>query len=724
MALHRQGRAAEAEAVYRKILAYEPNQFEAQYLLAHLKYELGNPSEANDLLSRALALNPHSPEVWSLLSAVMFSLGRIEDALAACNKTLALNPSNPDGFHNRGTLLTKLGRPEDALVDFDRALSRRPDFILALFNRANVLVELSRYEEALKTYDRVLVLAPLHVDAINNRGNVLAILGRLAEALASFERVLAVKADHLNALNNRGIALKELHRPLEAVASFERALAIDPRYVEAMCNRGSTLALLGRHREACEQIGHALALVPNHSLALTALENSHAATCQWEGIANLRLQLKAAALRGEVEPFTLLRQDLEPAEFLVCVQNYVRKKRPPLSPVDRKNIKRSERIRLAYLSSDFRKHAIAYLTARLFELHDRKRFDVIAISFGADDKSDIRERLRSSFDEFHDVRARSDEEIAHLIRNLDVDVAVDLNGFTQGGRPGVLAQRPAPIQVSYLGYPATMGVDHIDYIIADAIVVPPEQQPFYHEKVVYLPGTYQTNDDLRRISDIVPSRAEVGLPQRGFVFCSFNNSNKITPCMFDLWMRLLQQIEGSVLWLLESNAFVAGNLRCEAKARGVAPDRLVFAPPINLEDHLARHRLADLFLDTLPYNAHTTASDALWAGLPVITCKGSTFAGRVAASLLTAINLPELITHSLQEYEVLALKLARDPALLTSLKQKLARNRETTPLFRSAIFARHVETAYTTMWERHRRGEQPTSFSVSPIPDGTKLAAE
>jgi predicted O-linked N-acetylglucosamine transferase (SPINDLY family) len=721
MALHRQGRTAEAEAVYRAVLAHEPNRFEAQYLLAHLKYELGNASEAHALVSRALALNPQSPEAWSLLSGVMFSLGRREDALAACNKALALNPSDPDALHNRGILLIKLARPADALVDFDRALSHRSDFISALFNRANILIELSRHEEALKSYDRVLALAPFHLDTVNNRGNVLVVLGRLGEALASFERVLSLKGDHLNALNNRGIVLKELGRHLEALASFERALVVDPGCVEAMCNRGSVLAILGRHREAGEQIGHALAIAPNHSLALTALENSHAATCQWEGIADLRLRLKAAALRGEVEPFTLLRQDLQPAEFLLCVQNYARKKRPPLSAVDRKSIKRSEKIRLAYLSSDFRKHAIAYLTARLFELHNRARFDLIGISFGPDDNSDIRERLRSSFDQFHDVRAKSDQEIAHLIRDLSVDVAVDLNGFTLGGRPGVLARRPAPIQVSYLGYPGTMGVDYIDYIIADATVVPPEQQSFYSEKVVYLPDTYQANDDHRSISDIVPSRVDVGLPDHSFVFCSFNNSNKITPCMFDLWIRLLQQIEGSVLWLLESNASVPENLRREAQARGVAPDRLVFAPPVKLEDHLARHRLADLFLDTLPYNAHTTASDALWAGLPVITCQGSTFAGRVAASLLTAINLPELITYSLQEYEVLALKLARDPALLVSLKQKLVRNRETTPLFNTEVFARHVEAAYTTMWDRHRRGEPPTSFSVSSIREGSSL---
>jgi predicted O-linked N-acetylglucosamine transferase (SPINDLY family) len=327
----------------------------------------------------------------------------------------------------------------------------------------------------------------------------------------------------------------------------------------------------------------------------------------------------------------------------------------------------------------------------------------------------MRQRLKRSFDRFVDTRQQSDQEIAELVRKLEIDIAIDLKGFTQDARTGIITKRPAPIQVSYIGYPGTMGTEYIDYIIGDRFVIPEDQHQSYSEKVVYLPDSYQVNDATRHISETKLTRSDAGLPESGFVFCSFNNSFKITPDVFDVWMMLLHQVDGSALWLLEGNSSCAMNLKLEAIRRGVSPERLIFAPKIKLEDHLARHRLADLFLDTIYYNAHTTASDALWAGLPLVTCSGETFAARVAGSLLNAIGLPELVTKSLEEYEALALKLALDPVLLASLKEKLARNRDTYPLFNTARFTRHIETAYITMWERYQRGEPPASFAVDPI---------
>jgi predicted O-linked N-acetylglucosamine transferase (SPINDLY family) len=328
----------------------------------------------------------------------------------------------------------------------------------------------------------------------------------------------------------------------------------------------------------------------------------------------------------------------------------------------------------------------------------------------------MRARLQGAFERFIDVQSKSDQDVVSLMRKLEIDIAVDLVGFTSGSRPAILASRPAPIQVNYLGYAGTIAADHIDYIIADRFIIPEDQQQHYSEQVVYLPDTYMGNDSKRRIAAQAPSRAELGLPATGFVFCSFNNSYKITPHIFAIWMRLLREVDSSVLWLPATDASAIVNLRREAQARGVDPERLVFSSRVERnEDHLARHRLADLFLDTLPYNAHTTASDALWAGLPVLTCQGETFAGRVAASLLQAVGLPELVTTNLADYEALALKLAREPALLAAIKAKLARNRETTPLFNTERFTRHIESAYTTMWERWQRGEPPRSFSVAPI---------
>jgi protein O-GlcNAc transferase len=370
---------------------------------------------------------------------------------------------------------------------------------------------------------------------------------------------------------------------------------------------------------------------------------------------------------------------------------------------------------MAYVSADFHEHATAYLMAGLFEAHDKERFEITAVSFGPDAADAMRARLKPAFDRFVDVRGTSDREVARMLHNLEIDIAIDLKGFSANSRTGIFAQRAAPLQVNYLGYPGTLGADYIDYIIADRHVIPPGHEGYYTEKVVRLPETYQVNDSKRSVADWSPGRAEIGLPDPGFVFCCFNSNYKITPDIFAVWMRLLERVTGSVLWLLETNAAASDNLRREAQRRGVAPERLVFAPPMPLDRHLARHRLADLFLDTRPVNAHTTASDALWAGLPLVTCTGDAFAGRVAASLLDAVGLPELITQNLNDYEALALQLATTPSLLSDIRAKLARNRPLHPLFDTDRQRRHIESAYIAMWERYQRGEPPASFTVEPM---------
>ena len=373
------------------------------------------------------------------------------------------------------------------------------------------------------------------------------------------------------------------------------------------------------------------------------------------------------------------------------------------------------KIKLAYLSADFRQHPVSMLTAQLFELHDRERFEVFGVSLGANDRSDIRTRVVRAFDQFHDVAAKGDHEVAKLLHDLDVDIVVDLGGYTDNTRPGILARRPAAIQVSYIGFLGTMGADFIDYLLADEVVVPPGQRAFYSEHIVRLPECFQVNDSKRVIGTRVPSRSEAGLPEGAFVFCCFNGNYKITAPTFDAWMRLLRGVDRSVLWLFRSNDEAFANLRGAAAARGIDPARLIFAAKANSEDHLARHRLADLFLDTLPINAGATASDALWAGLPIVTLAGSTFLGRVSASLLRAVGLPELVTQSSADYEALALRLAVDPPQLKAVRQKLQVNRLTYPLFNTERFRRHIEAAYTMMWEIWQRGENPRSFTVDPI---------
>jgi predicted O-linked N-acetylglucosamine transferase (SPINDLY family) len=414
-------------------------------------------------------------------------------------------------------------------------------------------------------------------------------------------------------------------------------------------------------------------------------------------------------------PFSVVALSGSAQAQQLAAQNYVREKHAPRHQLGPLSIHRHERIRVGYFSADFHNHATSYLIAELLEEHDKTRFEVFGMSFGPDSKDDMRQRVAAACEHFIDLRDRTDNEVAALARELQIDIAVDLKGYTLDSRTGIFAQRAAPVQVNYLGYPGTMGAPYIDYLIADKILIPDGQRAHYTEKIVCLPDCYQPNDRRRRIAESMPSRAEHGLPN-GFVFCCFNNSYKITPPVFDRWMHILTQIDGSVLWLLEDTPSVKFNLRRAAQARNVDPDRLVFAAWRTLPEHLARYRLADLFLDTLPYNAHTTASDALWAGVPVLTCTGSTFAGRVAASLLTAVGLPELIVTDPDQYETLAVALARDPQRLVALRTRLQTHRDRAALFDTPRYARHLEFAYERMVERARAGRPPAHIDVPRLP--------
>jgi predicted O-linked N-acetylglucosamine transferase (SPINDLY family) len=609
-----------------------------------------------------------------------------------------------------------LRRFDEAVASYNQAISLAPDDASAFYNRGAALHELKRFEEAVVSYDRAIELKLSYPGIFFNRGNALYLLRRFDEALASYDHAIALKSDYAEAFNNRANALKEVKRLDEALANCERAIAIKPDYADAHYNHGNALEGLNRLDAAVASYTQAIALAPDHKLAFSGLADCALKLCDWR-LGEDELGVQTTERKLAMAPFTLLAYSSDPSLHLNCARRWIADKIQVLPrTLWTGAIYRKETIRIAYLSADFRQHATAYLMAELFALHDRARFEVLGISFGTEDNSDIRARLIESFDQFHDVRLKTDYEVAQLLTELQVELAVDLKGYTRDARPGILAHRPAPIQVNYLGYPGTMGASFIDYVIADPIVLPFEQQPFYTEKIIQLPDCYQVNDSRRRIGDRTPTRQETGLPDAGFVFCCFNNNYKITAPVFDVWVRLLRAVNGSVLWLLVGNATAQNNLRQEAVARGIDPARLVFAAQLSPEEHLARHRLADLFLDTLPYNAHTTASDALWAGLPLVTCRGETFAGRVAASLLHAIGLPELVTGSLDEYEALALQLAMDASRLQSIRRKLAQNRLGYPLFDTDRFRRHIEAAYLTAWEIWQRGESPRSFKVQAAP--------
>jgi protein O-GlcNAc transferase len=711
------GRNEDALESYKKALAIKPNYADAHCNMGNALKQLGRHDEALKSYERALQARPNYPDVFYNRAVMLKELGRAEEALANYDRAIALRPEMAEAHCNRGVALHHLRRLDEALASYDRAIAIRPDYAEAHYNRGMTLEDMWRHEDALAGYDRALALRPDLAEALSNRGNVLNALKRVDEALASYERALALRPTLIEALSNRGMTLHELHRYDEALVMYDRALAVAHDHVNALNNRGTTLQEMKRFEEALAAFERLHVVQPDHPHALSGAAKCAICVCDWERSTALAPQIEAQVKAGvPVSPFVMLGLSGDPALQLQSAKNYVAHRIPKL-PAPMWNGERwtHDKIRVAYLSADFKTHATAFLMAELFERHDREKFEWHAISFSIDDGSEMRARLVAAFDRFHDVRGKSNTETAQLIRDLEIDIAVDLKGYTQEARPEILSHRPAPVAASYIGYPGSVGAPFIDYIIGDPIVTPFEHQPFFTEQIVQLPDSYQVNDTHRRIAEHAPTRAEAGLPERGFVFCSFNNNWKIAPDVFDAWMRLLQHVEGSVLWLLRDNDSADRNLRAQAARRGIDPSRLVFADRMLPDEHLARHRLADLFLDTLPCNAHTTASDALWAGLPVLTCPGGAFAGRVAASLVSAAGLPELVAPDLASYEALALKLAREPAQLTALKGRLARNRGTCALFDPTRFARHIEAAYMTMWQTWQRGDAPKGFSFAPI---------
>jgi predicted O-linked N-acetylglucosamine transferase (SPINDLY family) len=746
LALHQAGRFGDAEACYKEVLAVNGKDLNTLNNLGTLYLQHGRLEEGVRLVRKSLEIDPNQPYAHMNLGNALRDLGRPREALASHSQAVALNPDLPQAYYNRGNAFSDLNRMDDALADYDRAIALKPDYVQAHYNRGNVLKELQSLEEAVASYDRAIhfnrdyvqayynrsfvlnslkrlsealadcdraiALEPDFAEARYNRGNVLHGLKRLNEALASYDRAIELRPDYADAYCNRGNVLKDLKHLQQAVASYDRAISLNPDNADAYNNLGNVLQKLNRHDEAASSYDRAIAIHANLPYALGSWLHSRMHCCNWDDLDRAYAKLIHAVELGEKAstPFFFLAIPSSPALQQQCARTYVNDKYPESStPVWAGERSAHGRIRVGYFSSDLRDHAMGYLIGEMIERHDRAKFEIIAFSFSRPSESPMRQRLEKAFDRFVDVSTLSDHEVAMLSRQLEIDIAIDLNGFTANSRTAVFAMRPAPIQVNHLGYPGTMGAEYIDYIIADQTVIPKEHSSYYTEQIVYLPDTYWFNDSTKVISDRSFSRAELGLPDHAFVFCCFNNNYKITPDLFDIWMRLLCKLEESVLWLLEGNATAARNLRLEAEKRGVSPDRLVFAPRMGLADHLARHRQADLFLDTFYYNAHTTASDALWTGLPVLTCLGETFAGRVAGSLLNAIGLPELITQSHDEYETLAIELASNAPRLAAIKTKLAKNRLTYPLFDTVLFTRHIEAAYTIMWERHQAGLPPNN---------------
>jgi predicted O-linked N-acetylglucosamine transferase (SPINDLY family) len=704
-ALQRAGRLPEAIELFDAILREDPQHAEAYYKRGNAQNALGRWEAALADYDRAVTLQPGYANALCNRGAVLVRLRRWQEALQSLDRALELNPADALAHYNRGSALTGLKRAGEALGSYDRAIAIDPGYADAYCNRGNVLQDLHRHEDAVLSYGRAVELNPTLAEGHLGRGVSLAKLRRSEDALADYRRALELRPDYAEAFINCGGLLQDLGRHEAAVASYDRALAIDPTHALALQCRGYSLHQLRRIEQAIQSYDSALALEPDRDYLLGMRLHAQMHLCEWRDLPRDlgRVVVELESRKRVSPPLPLLALVDSPRLHRLAAEVWVQDACPPdetLGPIAPRP--HGAKIHVGYFSADFRNHAVSMLTVELFERHDRSRFEVTAFAFGPRANDAMRARLERAFDRFIEVSDRSDADVALLARRLGVDIAVDLGGFTSYNRAKIFALRAAPLQLNFLGYPGTSGAPFMDYLIADRTIIHPEERDHYSEKIIHLPS-YQPNESRRPIAAAPQERAANALPAQGLVFCCFNNSYKITPAVFDVWMRILAGAPGSVLWLRSDEPPVIANLKREARARGIAPERLVFAPrAAAMEDHLARHRLADLFLDTWPYGAHTTASDALWAGLPILTHAGRSFASRVGASLLTAVGLPELIATTPAQYEEMALSLAADPQRLMRIRQKLTRTRASTLLFDAPKFTKGLESAFVKISERDR----------------------
>jgi predicted O-linked N-acetylglucosamine transferase (SPINDLY family) len=699
----------------KKSTAPKRNASSQQIQVAEQVFRSGNADLAEGLLREILRLFPDHSKASELLAYIAGNRGDTELAFELLKKATATHEASAEAFYYVGTAYLQRNCFNQAIASFQQSIKRGGEFFEVLHDLGVALAGAGLHDRALAMFRKALTKNPVSDELFYNIGRTLEALKRYDEALAFYDKGLRLNSNSAKTWYNSGVALSQLRRYNEALDAYDKAILLDPMHAQAWSNRGLMLSELKRHDEALEAYERAIRIQPDIDYLHGNWLHTKMMLCSWSGVdegldfivSQIQIGKKASL------PFSLLALPANLATLKKCSEIHTKDRFPERGrPRFRTEKSARNRIRIGYFSADFHNHPTAYLMAELFERHDRSKFEIIAFSFGPESRDPMRQRIESAFDEFIDVSKLGDEKIADLSRASGIQIAVDLKGFTQDSLPGIFACRAAPIQVSYLGYPGTLGANYIDYLIADRTLITDDHLEHYTERIVFLPDTYQVNDSARKISGKKYQRSEMGLPECGFVFACFNNSYKITPDVFEIWMTLLLKIPDSVLWLFEGTRTASINLRKEAEMRGVSPDRLIFAGRLDLPEHLARIQLADLFLDTFHYNAHTTASDALWVGLPVVTCLGQTFAARVAASLLQAIGLPELVTQTHREYADRALELAVNPEILGSIKLKLDGNKARAALFDSALFTRNIEAAYSGMWSRHMAGLAPDHMHV------------
>ncbi len=709
-----QGKTDQAALAYKKALSLNPNIPEVHFNLGNTLKGQKKFEAAIASYHRAVELNPHYSEAYFNIGFILNEQKKYDEAIFAYKQAIAIDPGYSEAINNIGLILQDQKKNSEAIDFFDQAIQLNPSDSQLFFNLGNTLYSLGRIEETIDAYKSAIRIRPTYHEAYNNLGSLLQQTGRLDEAIRAHAQAIQIFSDFAEAHYNMGNAFNKLGQIDNAIISYKRAINIKPHYAQAFHNLAMMYQQISRHPESISAYREALSINPDYASAEIQLLHQQQYICDF----TIAEKLPEAASRlgittDPVPPFPALSWVDNAESHLTRTKiwsSHIYKYRP--SSLIKRPEKRPERLKIGYFSADFHNHATMYLMAGLLREHDRKQFEVYAYSYGLNKSGEWRNRAKRNIDRFFDVTELTDLQVKDLVRGHNLDIAIDLKGHTMHSRSEIFQYRLAPIQINYLGYPGSMGADFIDYIVADPVVIPEHQRQYYSEKIIYLPHTYQPNDNTREIAETNTSRSDAGLPNDAFVFCCFNNSYKITPCEFDIWMRILEKVAGSVLWLLKSNQWAEQTLLKEAQKRGIDPSRLIFAPHLPHKEHLGRHKHADLFIDTFNCNAHTTASDALWGGLPVVTKKGQQFAARVGASLLNAAGLNELITSTEIEYEELILELAANPEKLASIKEKLGENREKKPLFSTSRYTKNFEQGLLEAYTIYSEGQPPKHIFV------------
>ena len=699
---------------YEKVLSINPNFAEAHNNLGNALKDIERLDDAVRSYERAITINPNFAEAHNNLGNAFKDIDRLDDAVKSYHMAIAINSNFAEAHNNLGNAFKDLECLDDAVKSYERAITINPKFTEAHYNQGIVLKKLRKLDDAVKSFQIALTINPNFAEAHNNLGSSFNALGQFSAAIECYEKVFTINPNSAEAHNNLGSVLTDLKKSNDAIKCYEKAIAIKPDYAEAYANLGSIYRSRKIRDKALSCFERANTIKPDMDFILGDIINTKMSLCIWDNLPNIVKELKSRIHNNKkvIGPFPLLGLIDDPGlqrKASKIFSNYYYPQNDVLSKIE--TYPKHKKIRIGYFSADFKIHPVATLTAELYEMHNRDHFEIHAFSFGPDTKDEMNLRIKAGVDHFHDVRLMSYKETVILSRSFEIDIAVDLGGYTANSRTGIFAMSAAPIQTSYIGVLSTMGGNYYDYLVAGQTMIPKENQKYFVEKIVYLPS-YQVNDSKELPPEVFFTRQDLGLPEKGFVFCCFNNTYKITPTTFDSWAEILKNVKQSVLLIFADNNSAKENLTKEIVLRGIKPERLIFGERLARPEYLARYRVADLFLDTLPYNAGTTASDALRMGLPVLTLKGNSYPGRMAASIVNAVNLPELITTSFAEYERLAIELATDPEKLKVIKNKLVRNLATAPLYDTPLFTKNLESAYSEMYDRYQKGLEPDHIYV------------